>query len=107
MDFGLTWQQQTVIDELEKFLKKEVAPQVGKYDKKKILGDPSRLKEFFRQLQPFGAISGPIPEEYGGMGLDYTSRGLIFQKMAEYWASLAGNLLDSGRGCPVIGRKSK
>mgnify|MGYP002683051644 CR=1 FL=1 len=85
MDFSLTWQQQTVVDELEKFLKKEVAPHVEEYDKKKILRDPAKLKEFFRQLQPFGAISGPIPEEFGGMGLDYTSIGLIFQKISERW----------------------
>ena len=35
MDFSLTWQQQTVVEELEKFLKKEVAPYVEEYDKKK------------------------------------------------------------------------
>jgi alkylation response protein AidB-like acyl-CoA dehydrogenase len=102
MDFSLTWQQQTVVEELEKFLKKEVAPYVEEYDKKKILRDPSKLKEIFRQLQPFGAISGLIPEEYGGMGLDYTSTGLIFQKMAETWGSLAGTCLIQVAGARLL-----
>ena len=102
MDFSLTWQQQTVVDELEKFLKKEVAPHVEEYDKKKILRDPAKLKELFKQLQPFGAISGPIPEEFGGMGLDYTSTGLIFQKISECWASLAGTCLIQAAGARLL-----
>jgi acyl-CoA dehydrogenase len=102
MDFSLNWQQQTVVQELDKFLAKEVAPQVGKYDQGKILRDPSTLKNFFRQLQPFGAISGPVPEAYGGLDLDYVTTGLISMKLGEYWASLAGTCLIQTAGTRLM-----
>lgn len=88
MDFELSWQQQTVVDEIDKLMKKEIEPHVEEYEKNKVLRDHTKIKEIFKLVQPFGAISGPVPEEYGGMDQDYVSVGLVFQKMAEYWASL-------------------
>ena len=102
MDFGLNWEQKTMVQELESFLKKQVAPQVEQYDKEKVLRDPAVLKRFFKQLKEFGATSGPIPEIYGGMNLDYVSTGLIFQKLAEYWASLAGACLIQTAGTRLM-----
>ncbi len=90
MDFGLTEEQKILIDSLDKFCRKNIEPIVEEYDKKKVLRDSPVLKDFFRQIQPFGAISGPLPEKYGGMGLDYVSTGLVFEKIAEYWGSLWG-----------------
>ena len=90
MDFSLSWEQQELVKQLDAFCKKEIDPVVDEYDRKKVLRDPLILKETFRKLRPFGAIGGPIPEEYGGMGMDYVSTGLVIEKIAEYWGSLWG-----------------
>jgi alkylation response protein AidB-like acyl-CoA dehydrogenase len=79
-----------LIKELDTFLKKEIEPVVAEYDHNKTLRDASILKELLKKLEQFGANSGPIPEKYGGMELDYLTTGLVLQKVAQYWGSLWG-----------------
>ncbi len=99
MDFRLSWEQEELVKQVDAFCQKEIEPVVDEYDRKKILRDPSLLKEFFRKLQPFGAICGSLPQKYGGMDLDYISTGLVYQKIAEYWGSFWGTCsLQSGAG---------
>jgi alkylation response protein AidB-like acyl-CoA dehydrogenase len=102
MDFELDREQKMLMDELEKFLKKEVEPEVEEADRKKVLRDPEVLKSWFKKLEPFGAINGPIPEKYGGMGLGYLSTGLIAQKLAEYWGSLWGVCMIQTAGARLL-----
>lgn len=90
MDFSYTEEQKILLDSLDRFLNKEIQPHVEEWDRQKALRDPGILKEIFAKLQPFGALGGPVPEEYGGMDLDYLSCGLIAEKLAEYWGSLWG-----------------
>jgi acyl-CoA dehydrogenase len=90
MDFEFTREQKMLMNELDKFLKKEVEPEVEEADRKKVLKDPEILKSWFKKLEPFGAVNGPIPEKYGGMDLGYLTTGLVSQKLAEYWGSLQG-----------------
>lgn len=90
MDFSLNREQEMLIKELDVFCKKEIAPIVDEWDHNKTLRDASVLKDLLKKLEPFGAISGPIPEKYGGLELDYLSTGLVIQKIAEYWGSLWG-----------------
>ena len=90
MDFGLSKEQTMLINELERFLKKEIAPLVEEYEANHSLENTDILKPILQKLEPFGLISGPTPESYGGMGLEYVTTGLVFQKLAEYWGSLWG-----------------
>lgn len=90
MDFGLSWEQEALVAQVDEFCRKEVEPVVDEYDRKKALRDAGLAKEFLGKLRPFGAISGPVPEEYGGAELDYLTTGLVTEKIAEYWASLCG-----------------
>lgn len=90
MDFKLTREQEMLIKELDRFLKKEIEPIVDESDRNKSLKDPSELKGIFKKLEPFGALSGPVSEKYGGMELGYLTTGLVIQKIAEYWGSLWG-----------------
>ena len=90
MDFSLNREQEMLIKELDGFCKKEIEPIVDEWDHNKTLRDASVLKDLLKKLEPFGAISGPIPEKYGGLELDYLSTGLVIQKIAEYWGSLWG-----------------
>ena len=90
MDFSLSEEQNILLDSLDKFCRNEIQPQVEEWDRQKVLRDPAVLKELFHKLQPFGALSAPVPEKYGGMGLDYLTTGLISEKLAQYWGAIWG-----------------
>ena len=79
-----------LINELERFIKKEIVPLIGEYEAPGSREDPAALKPLLRSLEPFGLLSGPVAETYGGMELEYLATGLVFQKLAEYWGSLWG-----------------
>ena len=90
MDFSITKEQTILLKEFSRFLKKEIEPLVEEYDHNKTLRDPVVLKRIFKMVEPFGVLAGPVPENVGGMGLEYLTTGLLFQKMAECWGSLWG-----------------
>jgi len=88
MDFSISKEQAMLVKELERFLKKEITPLVEEYESQQTLKDPDVLKPLLQKLEPFGLLSGPVPEAYGGMGLEYVTTGLVFQKLTEFWNSL-------------------
>lgn len=90
MDFNISKEQTMLVKELDRFLKKEIAPLVEEYDSQKLLRDPVILKPILKKLEPFGLTSGPVSEKYGGMELEYLTTGLAARKLAEYWGSLWG-----------------
>lgn len=90
MDFSISKEQTMLVNELERFLKKEIAPLVEAYESQNSLANPEILKPLLQKLEPFGLLSGPVAEADGGMALPYLTTGLVFQKLAEYWGSLWG-----------------
>ena len=102
MDFSLTEEQTILLDSLDRFCRNEIQPRVEEWDRKKVLRDPAVLKDLFKKLQPFGAVSGPVPERYGGMGLDYLTTGLILEKLAEYWGAMWGVCLIQAVGARLL-----
>lgn len=90
MDFSLTEDQRILLDSFEKFGRRELEPLADEYDRNKTLRDPSVVRGLFRKVYPFGAISGPVPERYGGLGLDYVTTGLVSEKLVGHFGSLAG-----------------
>ncbi len=102
MDFGLTEEQSILLDSVDKFCRREIDPVVDEGDRNKILHEPTVLKGWLKKLAPFGFISGPIPEELGGMGLDYLTVGLAHQKLGEYWSSLQGCCVITLAGARLI-----
>ena len=102
MDFSFNEEQRILLDSVDRFLSKEIRPHVDEWERKKALRDPGVIKELFAKIQPFGAIGGPVPEEHGGMGLDYASTGLIFEKLAEYWGSLWGVAMITMAGARLL-----
>src|SRR5438552_6440368 len=50
---------------------------------------PQPLVDRMRELGLFGA---PIPAEYGGLGLDYTTYAMIVEELCRGWMSLSGVL---------------
>ena len=67
------------------FVRREVEPIAQRYDNEDIY--PHELIEPMREMGLFGIT---IPEEYGGMGLDYTTFAVIFEELSRGWMSVSG-----------------
>jgi len=102
MDFELTEQQVMFRDMARKFAEQEIVPLV-KENLRQEKFDPEIIKKLAAQ----GLLAPHMPEEYGGLGLDYVTSAIIWEQLS--WASLAvtqaavsgpiqpaTNLLDAG-----------
>jgi glutaryl-CoA dehydrogenase (non-decarboxylating) len=76
MDFSLTDEQTQVRDMVREFARREVAPYIQQWDAK---GEFHR--EVFDKMGELGILGLPIPEEYGGLGLDYVSFALACEEL--------------------------
>jgi len=102
MDFELTEEQIMSRDMARKFAEKEILPTLKEHERQEIF-DPGIIKKMASQ----GLLAPHMPEEYGGMGLDYVTSAIIWESLC--WSSLAvtqaavsgpiqpgTNLLDAG-----------
>ena len=83
MDFDLTPEQEQLRELARRFCDAEVAP--GARDRDRAEHTPP---EIIAKLFEIGFLGAAIPEEYGGMGLDYLSYGLIVEELGRTDASL-------------------
>ena len=77
--------QAQIIALMKDFIKKEVIPIASNYEQKDIY--PHELIPTMKELGLFGIT---IPEQYGGMGLDFTTFAKIFEEISKGWMSLSG-----------------
>ena len=78
-------EESIILDAVEKFLEREVAPYARDLEKDDIW--PEDIVEGMKELGLFGAI---IPEEYGGLGLGAATYARIVERMARVWMSITG-----------------
>ncbi len=83
MDFDLTSEQQEVRRLARDFCDAEVAPGARELDRTEAFPD-----ELLPKLFEVGFLGAAIPEEHGGMGLDYLSYGLIVEELGRTDASI-------------------
>ena len=76
MDFDLTAEQQAVRATARRFCEAEVMPGARDLDRAEAFPD-----ELLPKLFEVGFLAAPLPEQYGGMGLDYLSYGLIVEEL--------------------------
>jgi alkylation response protein AidB-like acyl-CoA dehydrogenase len=76
MDFDLTPEQQEIRKLAHDFADKEIAPGARERDRAERF--PA---DILKKMAPLGFLGGPVPEEYGGMGVDYISHALITEEM--------------------------
>ena len=76
MNFSLTEEQIQVRDMVKEFAQREVAPYIHEWDAK---GEFHR--EILDKMGEAGILGLPIPEEYGGLGLDYVSLALACEEL--------------------------
>lgn len=85
--FELNEEQKQYLDMVRKFCEKEIKPVARELEHKDEY--PTEIVEKMKQLGFFGFT---IPEEYGGIGLDYVTYALIVEEITKHWMSIAGIL---------------
>ena len=95
MDFDLTPEQELVRKTARDFAEREIAPVAREYDRSEEFPWP-----IVEKMKPLGFLGAPIPEEYGGMGLDSISYCLVIEEIARADSSVRGILSVN---CSLVG----
>jgi alkylation response protein AidB-like acyl-CoA dehydrogenase len=75
------------VETVRRFVDREVIPNATRLEHANEY--PTALVERMKELGLFGAT---IPEEYGGLGLDFTTYAMIIEELCRGWMSLSGIL---------------
>ena len=84
MDFELTEEQEMIRRMVRDFAEKEIVPIAGEMDEK-----GEFPWEIIRKMAPLGFLGLPIPEEYGGAGVDNVSFAIAMEEIARASGSIA------------------
>ena len=76
VDFALTEENRLVRDAARAFTEAEILPHIREWDEK---GEVHR--EVFSKMAELGFLGAPIPERYGGAGMDYVSFALLCEEL--------------------------
>lgn len=85
MEMSLDAERQMVIDEVRRFIDREVIPVAHELEQRDMY--PFDLIEKLKRL---GIFSATIPEAYGGLGFDFTTYVQIVEELSRGWMSLSG-----------------
>jgi alkylation response protein AidB-like acyl-CoA dehydrogenase len=91
MNFELSQEQVMFRDMARKFAEQEMLPTLKDYERQRKIN-----YDVMKKLGSLGLIGAHIPQEYGGLGLDYTTSAIIWEQLG--WASWAQTLLSVGHG---------
>ena len=74
-----------IVNLVRDFVRREVEPVAAELDRDDVV--PFDLIDKMKELGLFGIT---VPEEYGGLGLDYTTFAMIFEEISKGFMSLSG-----------------
>ncbi len=77
MALSLTEEQRSILDTARAFVTKEVAPRIEEFEREEYYS-----KDLAKKMGALGLVGGTIPEEYGGLGLDYITLALLLEELA-------------------------
>ncbi|MDH4282104.1 MAG: acyl-CoA dehydrogenase family protein [Myxococcales bacterium] len=77
MDFSLTEEQESIVATATAFARDELAPGYRDRDAKGMLD-----RSLVRRMGELGLIGAELPEQFGGIGLDFVTAGLIMEAIA-------------------------
>lgn len=87
MDFELTPEQKAVKEMTRRFADEEIVPLARENDRK------CRFPhEIIKKMAPMGLLGGPIPEKYGGAGLDFISHAIVTEEIGRACSSVRTTL---------------
>src|SRR5260221_8987992 len=87
MDFDLTPEQEEIRKLALEFADKEIAPGARERDRNETF--PA---DILKKMAPLGLLGGPVPEQYGGHGLDYISHALVTEEIGRADSSVRTTL---------------
>ena len=76
MDFGLTSEQRMILESVRRFAQEEILPHSKEWERQE-----SIPRSLFDAMGRLGYLGVPIPEEYGGAGLDYITEAIVFEEV--------------------------
>jgi len=76
VDFTLTDENRRVQESVRAFAEAEITPFIRDWGAKE-----EGHRELFEKLGELGFLGAPIPETYGGGGMDYTSFGILCEEL--------------------------
>lgn len=76
MDFSLNDEQRMVQESVRKFAREKILPYARDWDRQGFFP-----RELLRDMGALGYLGVPVPEEYGGAGLDYISEAIVFEEI--------------------------
>ncbi|MCF3933849.1 acyl-CoA/acyl-ACP dehydrogenase [Acuticoccus sp. M5D2P5] len=88
MDFDFTEEQTLALESWNRLLERDVAPKVAPFRDTFI--DKAAARELLAITGEYGVGTGWVPEEDGGIGLDFVTSGLLYEALARVSPDLAG-----------------
>ena len=88
MNFDLTDEQQMIVDTTRKFVESEIVPAEEDLDPDAGSMEPHDFERLVAKTKEMGFYGLDIPAEYGGPGLDTTTRALMAIEMSQHRAGL-------------------
>lgn len=84
MEFSLTDEQVMFRNMAREFAQRHIEPVAKEHDQEEHFP-----WEIVKQLVPLGLLGSLVPQEYGGLGLDYISHAIVIEEVARVSLSLA------------------
>ncbi len=88
MDLELSDEQRLIVDTVRRFVRDEIVPLEADLDPDASELEPDDYDRLVAQTKEMGFYGLDIPEEYGGPGIDVTTRTLMAIEMAQHRAGL-------------------
>ena len=85
MDFRLSEEQSSIQKTARDFCEREIVPFAAEWDRTETMD-----RGIVTKLAEVGFLGGPLPEEYGGMGIDNISYCLIIEELGRADSSVRG-----------------
>ena len=76
-----------IVNMVRDFVRRDVEPAAAAHD-----AEDTVPYELIEQMKELGLFGINVPEEYGGMGLDYTTFAMIFEEISKGYMALTGAL---------------
>ena len=97
MDFELSEEQRLFRDTIRDFVAKEIEPVASEWEATDRY--PAEIVEGLKEMGLFGMM---IPEEYGGLDLDFVTYAMVFEELSKSWHGVAGTLGSHSLACKII-----
>lgn len=91
--------QQQIVAGIREFVERKVIPVANRLEH-----DDEYPREIVEEMKNLGLFGCNVPEEYGGLGLSYTTFAMIIEELARGWMSIVGPIGTHSVICDIIHR---